>query len=762
MDNRQAPSKLVQKTANPIGHSPQQLSADFVGATFSGTQADRVVNNTHRLLPSDVVMLQRAIGNQATARLLQRHPQPSLPTRLPSPPAVQRNTPVGIEGGTLDTALEGQLNKAQSGGTRLPNKVRRALEPQLDADLSQVKVHTDRHANQLNRDLGAKAFTHQNHIFYGKGQSPNNLQLTAHETVHTIQQGAVHQGLAQRTSIAAKPNAKRRDENPAKIASTHGIAEGEQIHRTFAPPTHITTMASLTPRVQRLSTAEESSLMTKMGRPKFQKAKTAGKLDFFFAKSDSELDLIRVMPHGTFDTMLSTASSGTTSSPSTTSPSTTSTTPSTPSTTPQTPQGKLAWLFEKVQNGAIAFINSAKYAFSTETLLPKLISGLTGKLSGEISSEALKLEVSGLQIPLGTLANTEFDMKLAAKLADQEAPPTTTGEKLSSMGSKAVEGAELDDLVDTSMGVKSEAETGFSFSTSKLMKGMVAPQKNLKLMQRPTPSTSGTTSPGIEFSGEGSVGGKIKLLFGWLSNLANKYIGEPLRALELKVKEDLLSTTDEEGAQQSTLGWLGSKTGSLLGSVGSMMMSGLSGVDSYLGGYGKSVVSKTWDWSTWAAGYVPEWVRQWMPSFDKEGLKKWFADRTKFLEKLDPNNAMPKLGGAIETKGNYVGPLQVEDMDTNVSLDLNIPESYLATWAKEIQEQFFPDSNLAQILSGGLGGKISLFRLQGYSFSRAKGFRGLIPSIRIGPAFNSLWNLLSRAASFVKQGASSLFHAVFG
>ena len=98
---------------------------------------------------------------------------------------------VGPEGGDLDNNLTARIRQSQNGASSLPAGVRNVLEPKLGADLSGVKVHTGSHAVQLNRELGAKAFTHKNHIFYGAGQSPSDLQLTAHETVHTIQQGGV-------------------------------------------------------------------------------------------------------------------------------------------------------------------------------------------------------------------------------------------------------------------------------------------------------------------------------------------------------------------------------------------------------------------------------------------------------------------------------------------------------------------------------------------------------------------------------------------
>ncbi len=252
MDNKQSTSKLVHPSrdisASKSGHSPDLRS----NMTLTGDQIARAVAQPRRLLPDDVLALQRTIGNQAVLQLLQRQAstppyrpaalqplgvQPKLTVgpardayeieadqianqvaRMPAPisakqthreedtaiqqtPAiqrVQRNAPVGLEGGAIDTKLEGSLRRAQNGGSALPSGVRRTLEPKLGADLSNVKVHTGTHAAQLSRDFGAKAFTHKNHIFYGAGQSPSNVKLTAHETVHTIQQGAVNQAPVQR------------------------------------------------------------------------------------------------------------------------------------------------------------------------------------------------------------------------------------------------------------------------------------------------------------------------------------------------------------------------------------------------------------------------------------------------------------------------------------------------------------------------------------------------------------------------------------
>ncbi len=189
-----------------------------------------------QLTPNDLLALQRSVGNQAVSRLLGRQSNDSPPAQ-PAPvtqpllnvgPAddpyereaeriarsvvdspfqpnnIQRQEErgsatkpsaaqpsIGPEGGTVGEDIANRLRRTQHAGTSLPQTVRRALEPKLGVDLGPVKVHTGPQAVQLTRDLQARAFTHKNHIYYGDGQSPHDLRLTAHEAVHTIQQGAV-------------------------------------------------------------------------------------------------------------------------------------------------------------------------------------------------------------------------------------------------------------------------------------------------------------------------------------------------------------------------------------------------------------------------------------------------------------------------------------------------------------------------------------------------------------------------------------------
>ncbi|MDY6786119.1 MAG: DUF4157 domain-containing protein [Cyanobacteriota bacterium] len=84
------------------------------------------------------------------------------------------------------TSIQQQLGKG--GGQPLDKNTRSFMENRFGADFSSVRVHTDDSAVQMNKDIGAQAFTHGQNIYYGKGKSPGKNELTAHELTHTIQQ----------------------------------------------------------------------------------------------------------------------------------------------------------------------------------------------------------------------------------------------------------------------------------------------------------------------------------------------------------------------------------------------------------------------------------------------------------------------------------------------------------------------------------------------------------------------------------------------
>jgi hypothetical protein len=102
--------------------------------------------------------------------------------------------PMGPEGGEVGLDLQRSLDAARTGGAPLPNRVGSRMEAAFGADFSHVRLHAGPVAANLNREMGAAAFTVGRDVFF-RDRLPNadSLQdqhLLAHELAHTVQQGA--------------------------------------------------------------------------------------------------------------------------------------------------------------------------------------------------------------------------------------------------------------------------------------------------------------------------------------------------------------------------------------------------------------------------------------------------------------------------------------------------------------------------------------------------------------------------------------------
>ena len=90
-------------------------------------------------------------------------------------------------------SIESRLNSSKSSGAALSPDVNESMSKVFTSDFSEVRIHNDSSAVQLNEELNAQAFTHGNHIYFNSGkynpESSAGKKLLAHELTHTIQQG---------------------------------------------------------------------------------------------------------------------------------------------------------------------------------------------------------------------------------------------------------------------------------------------------------------------------------------------------------------------------------------------------------------------------------------------------------------------------------------------------------------------------------------------------------------------------------------------
>lgn len=126
------------------------------------------------------------------------------PTALPLRPMASR-TPLQAAraaspsraGPPGSASIEAAIGQARGGGRPLPADVTRFMGRRFGTDFGAVRIHTDGRAENLATRLGARAFTFGRDIFFNAGQfhpdTPEGMELIAHELTHTIQQREVVQ-----------------------------------------------------------------------------------------------------------------------------------------------------------------------------------------------------------------------------------------------------------------------------------------------------------------------------------------------------------------------------------------------------------------------------------------------------------------------------------------------------------------------------------------------------------------------------------------
>jgi hypothetical protein len=93
----------------------------------------------------------------------------------------------------MSDGLSNQIQSAVGKGSSLPASTQSEMSDSIGYDFSDVKIHTGPESVQLNKELGAQAFTHGNDVFFNAGkfnpESTNGKHLLAHELTHVVQQG---------------------------------------------------------------------------------------------------------------------------------------------------------------------------------------------------------------------------------------------------------------------------------------------------------------------------------------------------------------------------------------------------------------------------------------------------------------------------------------------------------------------------------------------------------------------------------------------
>jgi hypothetical protein len=148
-------------------------------------------------------------------------------------PLVQRQAEGSIH---ANSRLESRLTARQGSGRPLPAEVRSFMEPHFGSDFSEVRVHTDSEAVQMNRELNAQAFTHGSDVYFGAGRyAPGTTagqRLLAHELTHVVQQTG---GQVQQHGVYATQSRLVIQRNHIDVPEEEAIRLGSTSEREVPP-----------------------------------------------------------------------------------------------------------------------------------------------------------------------------------------------------------------------------------------------------------------------------------------------------------------------------------------------------------------------------------------------------------------------------------------------------------------------------------------------------------------------------------------------
>ena len=165
-------------------------------------QADAVADRVMRMSDTDTMQMQpleeeeeEALQTKIRMQPLEEQEEETAQPKLRMQPLeeeemMQAKAKTG--GGYASPEVTNRINSTKGNGRPLSSQTNQFMNKAFGANFSDVKIHTGNHATQMNQVLGARAFTHDNNIYFNDGEykpkSTNGKRLLAHELTHTIQQ----------------------------------------------------------------------------------------------------------------------------------------------------------------------------------------------------------------------------------------------------------------------------------------------------------------------------------------------------------------------------------------------------------------------------------------------------------------------------------------------------------------------------------------------------------------------------------------------
>lgn len=288
-------SEQKKRSSSAVWGQIGRQAKDSPAGQVSGL--NRSIDSVEGLSGADATDLQQTYGNSFLQRVVQMgggdmgEGGDSGQAKTEAGGVAENITPVSRDGATSlsgngsegesesESEIETRINRSRGQGQALPDGVRGQMEGKFGADFSGVTVHHDGEADQLNRELGAKAFTTGSDIYFQQGQynpgSQSGQRLIAHELTHVVQQGGAAKSGVQPKLEVSEPDDKfeKEAEQVADSVMSSAVSpvggEGqsesaaETADQTAAPESGMTSEAEEAADQAGVSTSEVDNLTQK-------------------------------------------------------------------------------------------------------------------------------------------------------------------------------------------------------------------------------------------------------------------------------------------------------------------------------------------------------------------------------------------------------------------------------------------------------------------------------------------------------------------
>lgn len=158
-----------------------------------GTNEQRMRRDKEIQAKPDVQLMGNAEEKQEKEKNIQMKSQEEERDEMKGGGMMQMKSESGTAG-TASQGLSARIEGSAGKGKTLPREMMGHMSSSFGLDFSDVNIHTDNESAEMNKELGAQAFTHGKDIYFNKGKfDPESVQgkkLLAHELTHVVQQSS--------------------------------------------------------------------------------------------------------------------------------------------------------------------------------------------------------------------------------------------------------------------------------------------------------------------------------------------------------------------------------------------------------------------------------------------------------------------------------------------------------------------------------------------------------------------------------------------